>query len=107
MKPGQLVKLPGSIYIVKIPDLVWIGTKKNSYLLYIERANLIKLPIHFYKDVSPVAGATRFSVDWLSAQKEFQKTNKIRGYKFLHPNGKDYVWLSHYDVEILKNLKYI
>jgi hypothetical protein len=37
------------------------------------------------------------------AMKEFEETGKIGGYKFLCPEGKNYIWLSHYDGEYLES----
>jgi len=36
------------------------------------------------------------------AREEYEKTGRIPGYKFLCPEGKNHIWLSHYDVEYLE-----
>jgi hypothetical protein len=38
------------------------------------------------------------------AKQEFKGTGKIRGYKFLCPDGKNYIWLSYYTVKLLEEI---
>jgi hypothetical protein len=54
---------------------------------------------------SVVVAVEEYSKTYVAAKEEFEKTGRIKGYKFLAPNGRDLVWLSHYDFELLKKNK--
>jgi len=76
-----------------------------GYLLCIEEMDMTKE--WTAAGVASAAGravATRreeYSKIYDLAREEYEKTGRIHGYKFLCPEGKNYIWLSHYDVEYL------
>jgi hypothetical protein len=129
MKPGDIIELPFDCSLLAANLNSWQYCKK-SYLLCVHEmpitaaaARAVALVVGAQATaaaavVTAVAAAAVAVADapgadpdgWTTvdkiykqAKEELKQTKEIQGYNFWSLEGKCLVWLSHYDVEFLKN----